>query len=45
MLKLAKLLIEQGKSARLFFYNEEAGKIYYKLGFEDIDKWCMLIKK
>jgi predicted GNAT family acetyltransferase len=41
VLKLAKLLIEQGKSACLL----EAGKIYYKLGFEDIDKWCMLIKK
>lgn len=42
---LAKMLIEQGKSACLFFDNEEAGKIYYKLGFENIDKWCMLIKK
>ena len=43
--KLVKVLIEQGKSACLFFDNEEAGKIYYKLGFEDIDKWCMLIRK
>ncbi|MDU2672356.1 MAG: GNAT family N-acetyltransferase [Clostridium sp.] len=42
---LTKRLIDEGKSACLFFDNEEAGKIYYILGFEDIDKWCMLIKK
>lgn len=42
---LAKSLIEEEKSACLFFDNEEAGKIYYELGFENIDKWAMLIKK
>lgn len=42
--ELVKILINEGKSACLFFDNQEAGKIYYKLGFENIDKWCMLIK-
>ena len=42
---LAKELIREGKSACLFFDNDDAGKIYYRLGFEKIDKWCMLIKK
>lgn len=42
---LAKELLKDGKSACLFFDNEEAGKIYYRLGFENIDKWSMLIKK
>lgn len=43
--ELVRLLQKEGKSACLFYDNEEAGKIYYRLGFEDIDKWCMLIKK
>ena len=42
---LAKSLIAEGKSSCLFFNNEEAGSIYYRLGFENIDKWAMLIKK
>ncbi|SCK03856.1 Predicted acetyltransferase [uncultured Clostridium sp.] len=43
--ELVRLLLKEGKSACLFFDNEEAGKIYYRLGFENIDKWCMLIKR
>lgn len=43
--ELVKILIKEGKSACLFFDNEEAGRIYHRLGFENIDKWCMLIKK
>lgn len=42
---LAKRLINEDKSACLFFDNEEAGRIYHRLGFENIDKWCMLMKK
>ena len=42
---LARRLLSEGKSACLFFDNEEAGRIYYNLGFCNTDKWAMLIKK
>ena len=35
----------RGKSACLFFDNPEAGKIYYKLGFKNIDNWAILGRK
>jgi len=42
---LCKNLSSRGKSACLFFDNPEAGKIYHRLGFKDIDKWVMLGRK
>lgn len=36
---------EQGKSACLFYHNPIAGKIYKRLGFQDLDQWMMLKKK
>lgn len=42
---LASSLISRGKSACLFFNNPDAGKIYYKLGFKNIDKWAILGRK
>jgi predicted GNAT family acetyltransferase len=39
---LCKSLADRGKSACLFFDNPKAGSIYYRLGFEDIEKWSVL---
>ena len=39
---LCQNLYLRGKSACLFFDNPEAGEIYYKLGFRNIDKWAIL---
>lgn len=39
---LCKSLLDRGKSACLFFDNPEAGRIYHRLGFRDIDKWTIL---
>lgn len=38
-------LLSRGKTACLFFNNPEAGEIYYKLGFKNIDKWAILGRK
>lgn len=38
-------LNKQKKSLCLFYDNPEAGKIYHRLGFKDIDKWVMLVRK
>lgn len=35
----------RGKSACLFFDNPEAGRIYHKLGFENIGNWSILGRK
>lgn len=42
---LAFSLLSRGKTACLFFNNPEVGKIYYNLGFKDIDKWAILGRK
>jgi predicted GNAT family acetyltransferase len=42
---LCENLYLRGKSACLFFDNPEAGEIYHKLGFRDIDKWAILGRK
>ncbi|MFR1707669.1 MAG: GNAT family N-acetyltransferase [Clostridium sp.] len=42
---LGRSLIIRGKSACLFFDNVEAGRLYYNLGFEHIDKWAILGRK
>lgn len=39
---LCQSLSSRGKSACLFFENSEAGRIFYRLGFRDIDKWSIL---
>lgn len=48
-LLMNKLLDEyinnRNKSLCLFYDNPEAGKIYHRLGFKDIDKWVMLVRK
>ncbi len=43
--KLTKKLIDEGRTACLFYDNPKAGNIYKKLGFVDIDKWDMVNKK
>lgn len=42
---LCTSLLLRGKTACLFFNNPEVGKIYYRLGFKDIDKWAILGRK
>ncbi|MFP3916986.1 GNAT family N-acetyltransferase [Lysinibacillus telephonicus] len=39
MIKLCKDLLAEGKELCLFYDNPEAGKIYKRLGFEDIGFW------
>ncbi|MDB8789678.1 GNAT family N-acetyltransferase [Romboutsia sp. 1001216sp1] len=39
--KLCRELLEEGKIPCLFYDNEEAGKIYRKLGFKEIGKWSI----
>lgn len=39
MIKLCRDLLAEGKELCLFYYNPEAGKIYKRLGFEDIGFW------
>ncbi|KGR74481.1 GNAT family N-acetyltransferase [Ureibacillus sinduriensis] len=41
MIKLCKDLLNEGKELCLFYDNPEAGKIYKRLGFEDIGFWNM----
>ncbi|MEG2916632.1 MAG: GNAT family N-acetyltransferase [Clostridium sp.] len=40
--KLCYDLLSEGKTLCLFYDNPLAGRIYKKLGFEDIDKWTMI---
>ena len=41
MIKLCKDLLAEGKELCLFYDNPEAGKIYKRLGFQDIGFWNM----
>ncbi|PKR86885.1 GNAT family N-acetyltransferase [Heyndrickxia camelliae] len=41
MEKLMADILEEGKTLCLFYDNPEAGRIYKRLGFEDIGKWTM----
>lgn len=43
--KLCKDILEEGKVLCLFYDNPIAGRLYKKLGFNDIDKWTMIIEK
>ncbi|BEP28429.1 GNAT family N-acetyltransferase [Helicovermis profundi] len=42
---LARDLLLKNKKVCLFYDNELAGKIYHRLGFENIGNWSMLINK
>ncbi|WDV44251.1 GNAT family N-acetyltransferase [Clostridiaceae bacterium M8S5] len=39
---LCKELLEKDKTLCLFYDNPKAGRVYKNIGFEDIDKWCMM---
>jgi len=41
MSKLCKDILEEGKELCLFYDNPKAGKIYKRIGFEDIGIWSM----
>lgn len=41
MIKLCQDLLDEGKELCLFYDNPDAGKIYQRLGFEDIGFWNM----
>ncbi|WP_234780015.1 hypothetical protein [Clostridioides difficile] len=43
-MKLCSELLRENKIPCLFYDNEEAGKIYKKLGFENIGKWGIYSK-
>jgi len=45
MSKLCKNYLKEGKTLCLFYDNPEAGKIYKKIGFKEIDKWTMIYEK
>jgi len=40
--KMCSDLIDEGKTACLFYDNPEAGKIYNRIGFKEFGKWKML---
>ncbi|EGT2203282.1 GNAT family N-acetyltransferase [Clostridioides difficile] len=44
LIKLCSELLRENKIPCLFYDNEEAGKIYKKLGFENIGKWGIYSK-
>lgn len=44
IVKICKELISENKIPCLFYDNIEAGKIYRKLGFEDLGKWSIYSK-
>ncbi|GAE36237.1 GNAT family N-acetyltransferase [Halalkalibacter akibai] len=43
--QLTNNLLQEGKSVCLFYDNPEAGRIYKRLGYEDMEMWTMTIKK
>lgn len=42
---LDEYINKRNKSLALFFDNPKAGVIYHRLGFKDLDKWVMLVRK
>ena len=44
MSKLCYDYLKEGKTLCLFYDNPEAGKIYKRLGFKEIEKWIMINK-
>ncbi len=45
MLALCRDLLAEGKTPCLFYDNPDAGRIYRRLGFEDIGRWRMVFVK
>ncbi len=45
MSKLCMDYIQEGKTLCLFYDNPEAGKIYNRIGFKEIEKWTMITEK
>lgn len=45
MSKLCMDYLEEGKTLCLFYDNPEAGKIYKKIGFKEIEKWTIITEK
>jgi hypothetical protein len=45
MSKLCKDYLDEGKTLCLFYDNPEAGKVYKKIGFKEIEKWTMITEK
>lgn len=45
MIELCKVLLSEGKSLCLFYDNPKAGRIYKRLGFQDIGMWRMAYPK
>ncbi|MGL5345987.1 MAG: GNAT family N-acetyltransferase [Peptostreptococcaceae bacterium] len=43
--RLCNDLLEEDKTLCLFYDNPKAGKIYHRIGFEEIGKWTMLIEE
>ncbi|MGL5329728.1 MAG: GNAT family N-acetyltransferase, partial [Peptostreptococcaceae bacterium] len=41
IVKICKELLSENKIPCLFYDNEEAGKLYYKLGFKKIGNWSI----
>ena len=44
LIKLCKELLAENIKPCLFYDNEEAGKLYNKLGFKTIDNWSIYYK-
>ncbi|RDY28794.1 GNAT family N-acetyltransferase [Romboutsia weinsteinii] len=44
IVKICRELLKERKIPCLFYDNEEAGKIYHKLGFEEIGEWMIYYK-
>lgn len=42
---LTNELVQEGKSACLFYDNPSAGRIYHAIGFKTIDQWNMYVRK
>jgi len=40
---LAASILEEGRAACLFYHNPEAGRIYLRLGFQELGDWKMVI--
>ena len=42
---LCRYLLERGKTPVLSFDNPDAGRLYYKLGFKQFDRWVIFTRK
>ena len=42
---LCKEIVNNKKTAILFYNNEEAGKLYKEIGFKEINRWAIGVLK